>query len=76
MFSAVFSLLKNLFEKLLYVFNGNCSTIPSNVALLLEKKKMLTRLSKFSSEFTRLKKFGLIPCVNNPAHTRVLTLRV
>ena len=41
-------------------FNGNCSMKPFNIALLLEKKQMLTRLSKTSSEFPRLKGFGLI----------------
>ena len=49
---------------------------PSKIALLLEKKQMLTRLSKFSSEFPRLKGFGLITHVNNPSQTPVLTLQV
>ena len=46
-------------------------TKPSNMALLLEKKQMLTRLCKFLSEFPRLEGFGLITRVNNSSHTRV-----
>ena len=53
-------------------FDSNCSTKPSNIVLLLEKKQMLTRLSKFSNEFPRFKGFGLITCVNIHSHTRVL----
>ena len=35
--------------------NGNCSTKPSNIALLLEKKQMLTRLESFQVNSLDLK---------------------
>ena len=45
-------LLKNSFEKNTQIaFNGNYSTKSLNMVLLLEKKDVLTRLSKFSSQF-------------------------
>ena len=50
-------------------FHGNCSMKRSNIALILEKKEMLTRLSKFSSEFPPLDGFGLITHVNIHSHT-------
>ena len=53
-------------------FNDNYSTKSSNLALLLEKKQMLMKLSKFSSEFPRLKGFSLITCINFHSHTHVL----
>ena len=55
------------------VFNGKCSTKPSNIALLFEMKQMLIRLSKFSSKFPRLKGFGFITRVKIHSHTWVLT---
>ena len=57
-------------------FNGNYSVKSSNIVLLLEKKQMLTGLSKFLSEFPQLEGFGLITRVNIHLHMRVLTSRV
>ena len=67
-----YSLLKEIrLKSYSMAFNGNCSAKPSNVALSLEMKQMLTRLNKFSSQFPRLKGFGLITHVNNVTHANV-----
>ena len=57
-------------------FNGNCSPKPLNIALLLEKKQMLTRLSKFSIEFPQLEGFGLITRVNVHSHTQITSAKL
>ena len=66
-----YSVLKKIVRKVTHAmaFNSNCSTKPSNITLLLEKKQMLTWLSKLLSEFPQLKGLGLITHVNNPSHT-------
>ena len=73
-----YSLLKKFIRKASYsmAFNGNCSMKISNIALLLEKKQMLTRFSKFSSKFPQLKGFVLITHVNNQSYTQVSTSQV
>ena len=71
-----YSLLKIHSKSYSIAFISNCSKKPSNLALLFEMKQMLTRLSKFLSEFSRLEGFGLITRVNIHMHTRVLTSRV
>ena len=44
--------------------NGNYSIKSSNIALLLKQKQMLTRLSKFLSEFPLHEGFGRITRIN------------
>ena len=68
-----YSLLKNRSKSNSMAFNGNCSMKSSNIRLLLKKKQILTRLSKFSSEFPQLEGLGLITHANIHSHTQVLT---
>ena len=50
-FYVFYSLLKILLKSYSMTLDGNYSTKSSNIALLLKQKQMLTRLSKFLSQF-------------------------
>ena len=72
MFSTALYPLKICLKCYSMAFKGNYLMKSSNKALQLEKKQMLTRLSKFSSEFPQLEGCDLITHINFHLNTCML----